>query len=110
MKKLTLAMAFVCISLVSLLYVIGIFYNDSMKNYNNLESDMIEAASLYIDYGKTITGNKISMDELNANGYEIDNKVKDDTCTGYVLIKDNIKRDYKAYLKCENYMTEGYKG
>ena len=36
-------------------------------------------------------------------------KVKNDVCDGYVLVTKEDVYHYKAYIKCKNYETDGYK-
>lgn len=75
-------------------------------NYTDAENKMIEAAkkyvnenysnldnTLYVKYS-TLVNNKY-LDKIYENNKE---------CSGYV----EVSSDYKAYLKCNKYVTDGY--
>ena len=48
----------------------------------------------------------ITVEELADKGY--DPKL-DDGCTGYIVVENtNMGFTYKPYIKCLDYMTEGY--
>lgn len=108
MKKLTFAMTFVCVSLVSLLLVIGYNFDKNTKEYRRLEENLLEAATMYIDYSNMTYDNKITSAELINAGY-LDNLItKDgkDQCDGYVVLEKGLKKNYKAYITCKKYRTE----
>lgn len=80
------------------------------KQYEEYERKLEEATINYIDNCNCIDDNtstmRISYDTLVDKNYI--NSIKDD-CSGYVdvyLQSENIST--KAYLKCSNYITEGY--
>lgn len=108
MKKLTFAMAFVSISLVSLLLVIGYSFNNKTKKYRELENNLKESAMLYKQYTDLSTDNVISSDELIQNGYlnDLVTNDKKDECVGYVKI--DINNNYEAFIKCSEYTTLNY--
>ncbi len=74
---------------------------------------MVEASDFYLDINK--------IDLAVGEGIRLEGKqlidakllssmaVEEDECEGYVEIKRNITNyDYKAYIKCDSYETEGY--
>lgn len=113
MRKMMMIWFILAISLVGTLTYIGFRYQDSVADYQAQEQDMIEAANIYFDqneiklsYPDSI---KIKSDKLLENNYLSTMKVKDEECTGYVVIKKTITDyDVKAYLKCQNYTTVDY--
>ena len=83
---------------------------DNVDYYNDYERDFSSAASRYVNYNNIYlpsTGYTIYMSELVNEGY-IDRlyERKDHTkCDGYVFIKNG---NYNPYIRCSNYVTEGY--
>lgn len=68
-----------------------------------------------VEYNLSVTNlnsdSLIHFETLISNGYLDKEKLKegDSYCDGYVLIKEaNTKPCYKIYLKCNNYISEGY--
>lgn len=113
MKKMVIAWVLLVGGLVGVLTYIGFSYEKSVSDYKSLEADMVEAADTYIKINNLNTlgeENLIIKDtELQASNL-INMKVDDDECNGYVEIKKNInKTEYKAYISCRDYETEGYK-
>ena len=65
-----------------------------ISDYPEYEQKIVEASKKYQnDYNKNSI---ITLDELKKNNY-----IEKSNCTGYVL-------DNKAYINCDDYMTEGY--
>ena len=90
---------------------------DTIKNtnrkYKALESDMKEQANAYIIRNKVdlSNGESIKFDDniLEKAGFLKTMQVENDKCTGYVDVKRKTSGyDFKAYIKCTNYTTEGY--
>ena len=55
----------------------------------------------------------LGLSELKQLGFteNIIDKVTKNECSGYVIIKNiNNVMDINSYLKCDNYITEGYNG
>lgn len=93
-------------------YYIYVFYTKldvfSGSQYATLESKLQVAAIKYVlDNDKEDNLQSVSYELLEKSGY-ISNFTdnNDVSCNGYVIIGDN---DYKTFIKCENYKTNGYK-
>ncbi len=113
MKKMVICWVLLVGGLVGVLTYIGITYEKSISEYKTLEADMVEAADAYVKINKlNLLGedNLIILDEqLRENDLIKSTSVNDDKCRGYVKIKKNInKTEYKAYISCKEYTTEGY--
>jgi len=113
MKKMYAAWIFLISVLMIALLFIGYKYSNKNKEYKAKEHDLIEQSSSYIEKNdiELNTGESIKLDHnrLVKSGLIQSMKVKDDECEGYVKVtKTQTGYDYKAYLKCKNYTTEGY--
>ena len=113
MKKMYAAWIFLIVTLMLALLVIGYNISNENKEYKAKEQDLIEQASSYLTKNDITltTGESLKLDHqrLIDSGLIKDMKVKDEDCEGYVKItKNNGNYDYKAYIKCKNYTTEGY--
>lgn len=117
MKKLTIVWGILVILLALSLLFIGINSSKKYKDYRAMESDIVEAIRVYSGQeenlkslpveGETL---RVSLNELIEKKLIINNKVLDDKCDGYGTIKGkSISFEYKAYIKCKNYTTKGYK-
>lgn len=113
MKKMIICWIVLVGGLVGVLTYIGFNYEESVSSYKSLEADLVEYADTYININNInlaidekliITDEKMREDSLIQN-MDIDS----DECTGYVEVKKSInKTNYKAYIKCRDYVTEGY--
>lgn len=114
MKKMVICWILLIGGLVGVLTFIGLTYEKSVSLYKSLEADLVESADAYVNITKIdlaidesliITDEKLREDNLIGSM-----SVESDTCEGYVEIKKNInKTNYKAYINCKEYQTEGYK-
>ena len=84
---------------------------DSEKNtstsYEQVEKNLASAARIYYNRQKEEDISLIISEDLISEGYLKESKltVKDDVCSGYVIVADNT---FTPYISCENYETEGY--
>ena len=113
MKKMYIAWICLIATLMLALIVIGYNISNKTKDYKAKEQDMIEQASSYITKNEIelSVGESIKLDHqrLIDAGLIKDMKVKEDECEGYVkVIKNSMNVDYKAYIKCKNYTSDGY--
>lgn len=113
MKKMVICWIILIVGLVGVLTYIGFSYEKSVSEYKSLEADLVESADAYIN----INNINLSIDEtliiteekLRESDLIKELTVKTDECTGYVEVKKNInKSNYKAYISCKDYQTEGY--
>ena len=113
MKKTVIAMILFSLIMVGTLTFVGFKFQDSIKEYRNLEGDIEESGQFYVELkdlklkvGETYRVNlKTLLEEKMLKTLE----VGEDLCDGYLIIKKNISDyDYNAYIKCEEYTTVDY--
>ncbi len=86
-------------------------FKDSIKEYESIEADLVEAADFYITKNNIKVGNEliITSDQLLESKFVNSMKTSDDECVGYVVIQTKkTEKKYKSYIKCSNYITEGF--
>lgn len=93
---------------------IGVRVNKEYKPYRDYESDLKESATIYLNLTDTKikVGDKITikMEEMLKTDVLSTNKVNDDECDGYVIVKNTGgEYQYNAYIKCQDYTTVDYK-
>ncbi len=108
MKQMIYLSMLLFVTLLFACYYIYVFYNhlDTSDGivYANIELKLKTSA---IKYCRDINGcYHVSLSELKNKGY-IDNLVDDKgrSCDGYVTYQNN---EYKSYIKCQSYITDGY--
>lgn len=113
MKKMVVCWVILVGGLVGILTYIGFSYEKSVSEYKSLEADMVEAADAYIKINNLNTlgeDNLIIKDQEMQESKLINMQVGEDKCTGYVTVEKSVnKTEYKAYISCRDYETEGYK-
>lgn len=87
------------------------YSESSIKNYNELEHEIEEAANKYLDSKYSDNSNVgttvVNIDKLLNAGYYSNRGFED--CDGYVISSINAGIiNSKAYIKCDNYITKGY--
>lgn len=90
-------------------------YSIANKNkvYSEKEQEMERVVAKYlgqyIEEYPSRGSKKIIMDDIINKGYNIDMNVGNESCKGYVIVeKVSIAYEYDAFMKCDNYMTNGY--
>lgn len=114
MKKMLISWIIVASCLFGSLYFIGMRLNKEYKQYRDYEADLEESAMVYlnltntkVEKGKTF---KIKMDEMLKSGSLSTKNVDDDTCDGYVNVKNTGgEYQYSANIKCGHYTSVDYK-
>lgn len=113
MKKILITWICVAIVLVAGLTILGFTITKKNKPYKNLEKKLTEAAEYYAGvYPDILSSNniKITNEELIDHKYSETLTVNNEKCDGYVVVEKNMGAfNYKAYIKCDNYETKGYK-
>ncbi len=114
MKKMIIVWLFLATCLFGSILFIGFSMNKEYKPYRDYEADISESANIYmtINEEKLKSGEKkkIKLAELLKSGALSTNKVKDDECDGYVIVKKSGgEYQYNAYIKCQNYTSVDYK-
>ena len=125
----------ICFCIILIFLVISVYYayrfsekidkdiepdnsdNIVIDYYKNLENNINSAILNYINNGQIIVNNgstmMLGLTDLRELGFteNIIDKVTRNECSGYVIIKNiNNVMDINSYLKCDNYITEGYNG
>lgn len=111
-KVLWIVWAIIVVIVITLLTILGFMLNKKNAKYYELEDKLKTAAEKYSTndfiFQDGVNEYTITMDDLK--GKYIDNlNTQNDTCTGYVKMTFNVAYEYKAYIKCNNYKTRGYK-
>ncbi len=110
MKKITIVWTIILIVIVAGLTFIGFKIKSENKD-NVLEKALITQSEKYFGlymskYPKLNESVRITYEELKEEGYDAELGLN---CTGYVVVENkNGVYDYKAYVSCPNYTTEGY--
>lgn len=98
--------------IVGLLTYLGFVYQNKLKPYKDLERELVNTVSKYIEKeflypnnGETL---KVSLTDLKSKGLISELIYGDDTCDGYVIVTFNNVYNYDAFIKCNNYETKGY--
>jgi len=116
MKKITIIWIILIVLLTFLLTFIGLSVSKRNKPYKELEADIIEAMKVY--YGQDSNLKKlpeknrevkISIEELNKFGIQINTKLDKDSCEGFGIVKGkNVSYTYHAFIKCKKYTTDQF--
>lgn len=101
------------VGLVGTLTFIGISYKKSVKEYHILESDLKEVGQAYYELAKLNLGvnGSIKVDSTQLEEFSLlpNTTIKSDKCDVYIIIKQNTKNyNVFPYIKCDNYVTNGY--
>lgn len=112
MKKIFVLWTIIAVILVGALTIIGINIKKQNAPYQELEETIKFKAESLIGANPSLIKElnyKITIEELNKNGYDVTPVVNNDTCTGYVNIKQqgNVLK-YEPFITCQNYETKGY--
>ena len=86
------------------------YYKELESNINFIVNDYINSGKIVVNNGSTTL---LGLSELKQLGFteNIIDEVTKNECSGYVIIKNiNNVMDINSYLKCDNYITEGYNG
>jgi uncharacterized protein YpmB len=114
MKRISIVWGIMVVLIVGMLTVFGFFYKSKTTIYDELEEKLVDASKKYVDanflYPQDKDELKVTKEELVDNQYLDELKKDDNDCSGYVIVKlSNGVYTYKAYIKCPNYKTKGYK-
>ena len=110
MKKITIVWTLILIIIIGGLTVVGMRIKDD-KVSNIMEDSLSKNCEKYLNYyvglyPKLGANKKITSQELIDAGY--DPKLNDN-CTGYVIVSNtNRGFEFKPYVKCIDYVTDGY--
>lgn len=100
---------------VAIFYIYTLYNNigESMlvNSYSNMERKLESQAEIYLSdyYDNPLTDTDITITRSVLKSHDLDVSLVDsegNSCSGYVLAN---KTRVKAYIKCDDYMTEGYR-
>lgn len=101
--------------LVTLFIIVTIFafkFKSNSKKYLELgeyfsskAKEYVEDNNLYPEKDSTL---KVNRNDLIENGYLEELIVDEDECDGYVIVSYKDNYEYKAYLKCNKYISSKY--
>lgn len=102
MQRISIIWGCLLFLLVAGVTVIGILYKKETKEYKDFEKRVVEQS---YDYLKVHNLEKITLAELQEENVIESLVVNENTCEGYIEKND---QDYKAFIKCGKYKTQGY--
>lgn len=104
--------------IVAIYYIVSLYNNfgEEVKttNYSQLEKNLEEKALIYLNdyYDEILTSEDVTITRSVLRSYNLDIILQDNdgkACSGYVMAHKTHGKIYtKSYIKCNNYMTEGY--
>lgn len=101
--------------LVTLFIIVTIFafkFKSNSKKYLGLGEEFSSKAKEYVEdnnlYPEKSDNLKITKSDLIENGYLEELEINDDVCDGFVIVSYKDNYEYKAYLKCNKYISAKY--
>lgn len=101
--------------LVTLFIIVTIFafkFKNNSKKYLELGEYFSSKAKEYVEdnnlYPEKDSTFKVSKNDLIENEYIEKLETNDDECDGYVIVSYKDNYEYKAYLKCNKYISSKY--
>lgn len=114
--KILLIMWLTIILIVILLFILCSNNNKNIKNHKKMEKAIAAASLLYVEeneiYPTVYQKLKLNMQTLVESEVLDEDDVTDKSCEGYSIIYyDESEEKYQidSYLKCDKYVTDGYK-
>jgi len=102
----------ILVAIFCLFTIFSINVSKRLNEYHSLENYFAEKVSEYNSenniYPETIEVLSVNLEDAIAKGIISELRVNDDTCDGYVNISNDFVVTYTPYIKCKNYVTEGY--
>lgn len=119
LKEMLLLSGILGLFLLVAIYYISALYDNFDKevkvtNYAELEKNLEKQALIYLNdyYDEILTNDNITITRNVLRSYNLDIILEDNegkSCSGYVTANKTHGKIYtKSYIKCNNYMTEGY--
>ncbi len=110
MRKITIIWTITLVCIITGLTLLGFKMKQDNKG-NWMEDSLVEQGKKYLGlypglYPKKGDTLKLTADELNEEGYKI---TMEDDCTGYLVVTNGqAGYEYKPYVSCTDYKTDGY--
>lgn len=121
LKEMLVLSGILILFLFIAIYFIYTMYNSldgdlNKSYYEELEQKLENQAQVFVTdyYNEELTSEKLTITRNILKSYNLDIDLVDtnnDACSGYVIAyKQDSKNYIKGYIKCPNYMTDGYEG
>lgn len=104
--------------IIAIYYIVSLYNNFDTEvkttNYSELEKELENQALVYLNdyYDELLTSEDITITRNVLRSYDLDVILEDNNgkaCSGYVMAHKSHGEIYtKSYIKCNDYMTEGY--
>ena len=111
-KKLSYVWAIIMILIFSFLTYFAMKWKGKYQGYFDLEEKLVSVTQSYFESNHAYPEGSdvviIKLYELKENNVIDELSYNNDSCNGYVEVKNKGVMEYKGYIKCENYTTKGY--
>lgn len=111
-KVLFALWAILVIIIMVLLTVMGFVLKNRSEKYGELESKLLDSATEFaldrVLFDSDDAEFIVTSEELIKLGYLDSLEMEEDSCSGYVVIKNNGAYQYESYITCDNYTTHNY--
>ena len=110
MRAISIIWGIFLLSMLLMLTAASKKYLKKIEPYERLENVLENTTQKYVEdkleleKGTTV----IKSEELMDEEYLTELKVNEDNCIGYVVVEYNSDKEYKGYIKCNNYKTKNY--
>ena len=112
LNKIAVLWGIILVGIFAVLTYFGLQWKTKTGGYFDLENKLVNATKSYYEQGHAYpTGNNvvtITFNELKTANIITDLSYNNDTCDGYVTVKNNGVIAYTGYIKCSNYTTKNY--
>jgi len=112
LKIISIVWGLLLLAIFSVLTYFALQWKAKIYPYLLKEDEIVEKTKSYYESNHSYPNKGeeviITFDELKEHNVLEELKVNDDSCTGYVIVKNTGVIDYKGYIKCENYTSKDY--
>lgn len=111
-RTFTISWGVILVAIFCSFTAFSINVSKKLNEYHSLENYFADKVSEYNSenniYPETIEVLSVDLDEAIEKGIVSELRVDNDICYGYVNIFNDSVVTYTPYIKCKNYITEGY--
>ena len=112
MRRISIMWGFSIIIMFALLTFFSLTWKNKNQGYKDIESLLVDSVKGYYEskyqYPTGMEVITITLEELKNNNILTELKNGEDYCDGYVNVSYDLVINYKAFIKCNNYITDGY--
>ena len=113
MHRISVIWGVVMLLIFTLLTIIALNWKKNNNGYKDLENLLVDKVISYYEskysYPTGMEVVTISLAELKENNVINELNYNGDVCDGYVNVSFDGVINYRGYIKCNNYMTKGYR-